>query len=574
MNLRRHSRTTLLRRAARAVAVAAAAALAVGLAACSPAQGDGGGSGANRALIALVQEPGALNHLFSTQSGSELTQALVQEPMFTISETGEYTPWLAKDIPSQENGLISEDGKTVTFTIKDGVKWSDGEPFTADDLAFTIEAIQNPDSATFAEPEYGAIESATVVDEGTLEVKFSEPTPSFLNLFQVTLPKHAFESSTIAQDDPQVRLPLGTGPFVLKEWKSGDSITLDRNDDYWLDPALPKLDGVTIKISPDREATMNAFVAGEFDSVFFFTGADFENLTAQEESGAPITTSISDQPWFVEWLWLNHSDGGDLGTPHPVLGDPAIREAIDRGIDRQSIIDDVLGGFGSLTGSFAYSGVGAVESEPAPYDPEKASAVLDAAGWVPGSDGIREKDGVRASLTFQTIAGDHVRELYQQIIQQNMADIGIELVIENVPSNRLFDSRDQGGLLATGDFDLAMSRAGYAPDPSDWISQFTTASIPSDDNPTGVSTAFWSNAEYDDLAKRISSEMDPDRRAELISELNDVFTGDRVAIPLYAGINGMAWNSRITGVDTSSWYGGWTTGGIANWEVAGTGSDD
>lgn len=574
MNSKRLIRTSLRRRALRASAAVAAATLGLGMVACAPSgNSSSGGSGGDRALIALVQEPGVLNYLFASQSGAELTRALVQEPMFMISETGEYEPWLADAIPTLDNGGISEDGKTVTFTIKEGVTWSDGEDFTAEDLAFTVAAVQDPASLIVAEPEYGAIESTKVVDPQTLEVSFVNPTPSFLNLFQVTLPAHKFDSPAIEESDPQVRLPLGTGPFVLEEWKSGDSITLDRNDDYWVDPGLPKLDGVTVKITPDRESTMTAFAGGEYDSVFFFTGADFENLTQQEADGAPITTSISQEPWFVEWLWLNHSESGDIGSPHPVLGDPAIREAIDRGIDRQAIVDEVLGGFGSLTGSFLYSGVGSVTSEPATFDPAEALEVLDAAGWVPGADGVREKDGVRASVKFQTIAGDHVRELYQQLIQQNLADIGIEVKIENVPSNRLFDSRDQGGLLASGDFDMAMSRDGYAPDPTTWISQFTTASIPSDDNPSGISASWWSNAEFDRLAQEASSEMDPEKRDAVLSEINSLFIGDRVAIPLYAGINGMAWNSRLTGVDTDSWYGAWTSKSVANWEVIGSDSD-
>ncbi|WP_449282905.1 peptide ABC transporter substrate-binding protein [Leucobacter sp.] len=574
MNSKRPIRTSLRGRALRAGAAVAAATLGLGMVACAPAgNASSGGSGGDRALIALVQEPGVLNYLFASQSGAELTRALVQEPMFMISESGEYEPWLAAEIPTLDNGGISEDGKTVTFTIKEGVTWSDGEDFTAEDLAFTVAAVQDPASLIVTDPEYGAIEATRVIDPQTLEVTFSTPTPSFLNLFQVTLPEHEFDSPAIEESDPQVRLPLGTGPFVLEEWKSGDSITLDRNDDYWVDPELPKLDGVTVKITPDRESTMTAFAGGEYDSVFFFTGADFENLTQQEADGAPITTSISEEPWFVEWLWLNHSDGGELGTPHPVLGDPAIREAIDRGIDRQAIIDDVLGGFGSLTGSFLYSGVGSVPSEPAAFDPDAAAKALDDAGWALGSDGVREKDGVRASLKFQTIAGDHVRELYQQLIQQNLAEIGIEVKIENVPSNRLFDSRDQGGLLATGDFDLAMSRDGYAPDPTTWISQFTTASIPSDDNPSGISASWWSNADYDRLVQEASSEMDAEKRSAILGEIDTLFTEERVAIPLYAGINGMAWNSRLTGVDTGSWFGAWTSESIANWEVAGAGSD-
>src|SRR5690606_33601345 len=138
-----------------------------------------------------------------------------------------------------------------------------------------------------------------------------------------------------------------------------------------------------------------------------------------------------------------------------------------------------------LTGAFIYAGWAALDMPVTPYDPDKANEILDAAGWQRGSDGIREKDGVRASLRFQTIAGDQTRELYQQLIQQNMKDIGIELKIENVPSTTIFGSYQEGGLLARGNYDIVMSRDGYEVDPADWAAVFTSDSIPSEENPGG-----------------------------------------------------------------------------------------
>src|SRR5690606_24104738 len=130
-------------------------------------------------------------------------------------------------------------------------------------------------------------------------------------------------------------------------------------------------------------------------------------------------------------------------------------------------------------------------------DPAHAEKVLDKAGWVLGDDGVRVKDGVRASVLYQTIAGDQTRVLYQQIIQQNLADIGIEVKIENAQSDTIFGTKADGGLLANGNFDIAMSRAGRSSDPYSWVEVLTTENIPVEEGATGYSYTWWSNARFD-----------------------------------------------------------------------------
>jgi peptide/nickel transport system substrate-binding protein len=499
-----------------------------------------------RAVVALIQEPGQLSQFFNVQTGS-FVSTLAVERLFVADASGNYVPILASEVPTLENGGLSADFLTVTYKIKPDIKWSDGEPFTADDLVFTYDVYKDPNSTTQAPPAYSFIESVTALDPLTVEVKMNTINPDYLSLWEAVLPKHKFASTAVTQEDPLALIPMGTGPFMITEWKTGDQIVLDRNP-YYRDPEKPYLDGITIKITPDREATIAGFRAGQFDYVFFLAGGDLAAIKSAEVAGEPVHLDIAEGGMQAEFLWFNMSDNGDLSKPHPILGDPAIREAIDFGIDRQSIVDNVLGGFGTLTGSFIYAGWASTNQPPTPYDPEHAKTVLDAAGWVPGSDGIRVKDGTRASLRFQTVAGDTTRELYQQVIQQNMKDIGIELKIENVPSNTLFGGYSEGGLIQVGNYDIVMSRDGFFLDPIEWVSYFTTSWIPSAESPDGWTYAHWSNPQFDQLSDDAAASLDPKVRQPLYNQIDTNFRENRLALPLYQAPRFVAWSTRLGGV--------------------------
>lgn len=554
-------------------AVAAGFAAALVLAGCSsPAADTPDATTGGIAVVALTQEPGMLSPMFSTQSGSNLTYAFVVESLFTTLDTGERVPNLAAEVPTKENGLVSEDGLTVTYKLLEGITWSDGEAFTADDLAFTIDVTKQPETLAILDTEYSSIASYEVIDPQTIAVTFTATQPNFLNLFKQVLPKHRFDGPNIAADNPELREPTGTGPFKISEWISGDEIGFVRNENYWRTDAQPQLDGVTVKINPDLTTAVNGFTRGEFDLVFGMTAGDLDEVAEAVESGAPIT--LNEKPkstGYVEWLWLNNSDKGQLGTPHPVLGDPTVREAIDLAIDREGVLNDVLGGFGTLSNSLVYAGFGGELTKTAPHDPKRAQQILEGAGWKLGSDGVREKDGVRASVKFQTISGDEVRALYQQVIQQNLKEVGIETIIENVPSNLMFGDAKDGGLLATGAHDIMMSRAGKLPDPTEWMVEFESKRIPSGPDSSGYSYAWWSNAEYDALVATVASEMDPEARAEAVHKANKLFADERPAIPIYAAPTAWAWSTNLTGVTDDAWNGPWDTTSSVNWALAGTG---
>jgi peptide/nickel transport system substrate-binding protein len=524
--------------------------------------GDGG-----RLVMALTQEPGSMSRLFDEQSAADLSM-LVVEPLLLPLADGSYEPLLAERVPTVENGDVSADGLRVVYRLREGITWSDGDAFDAQDLAFTVDVVKDPANATVAGPEYGPVEDVVVVDDRTVEVVMSEPNRLYRDLFQDVLPSHRFESTQMGPSDALVELPLGTGPFVFTEWRRGDGLELERNPAYWRDPEKPYLEGISVRVVPDTVAATSSFTNGEYDTVFFFVSADLPNLLRQQADGAPIEVALQETPSWVEWLWLNHSAPGRPGTPNPVLADPAVREAVDLALDRQGIIDTVLEGQGTPVGSYLYAGWAATEIAPTERDVARAAAVLDAAGWVAGPDGVRVKDGTRAALSFMTVAGDASRELYQQIIQQNLAEIGIEVTIRNRPAEEIFAGYADGGALARGDFDFMMSRDGYYIDPKAWTEVFTTASIPGEGNPEGFSYSFRSDPGFDALAERAGAEVDVEAARPLYAELAQRFAADRVAIPLYSSTWGWAWGSDIEGVDaTTYWDGIWPS--VADWRRAG-----
>ncbi len=517
------------------------------LAAQDEATPAGSPTSGGRIVIGLIQEPGQLNGFFSGQSGSFIS-VLAVERLFVANLDGEYEPVLAAEVPTLENGGISEDNLTVTYRLKEGILWSDGEPFTADDIVFTWEVYSDPGSTPNIGSAYELVESVTAIDDLTVEVTMSGINPAYLELWEQVQPRHMFDTTAVTQEHPLARIPLGTGPFVITDWQTGSQITLERNPNY-REEGKPYLDGITIQVTPEKDAAIASYIAGDLDFLYFIVTGDLPVLTDAQDNGEGVEVWVADGGTSVEWLWLNNGFEGDPNTPHPVLGDLAIRTAMDHGIDRQVIIDEVLGGFGTLEGALIFSGWARVAMEPAVYDPEMARQILEDAGWVEGDDGVREKDGVRASVRFQTISGDSTRELYQQVIQQNLGEIGIELNIENVPSNTIFGTYQEGGILARGQYDILMSRDGYDIDPFSWVNLFTTELIPSEENPTGFTYTFYSNPEFDALAQEGISTLDPEVRGEVYDQIVDLFAQDRPAIPLYRSAKAESWRERLAGVD-------------------------
>lgn len=555
--------------------LALAAVLVLSLTACFGAAGRNGGDAADSprsggtAVLAMLQEPGSMNPLFNTEGASSLAIGPVLEPLFVAKADGSYQPVLAAEVPTVDNGGVSADGLTVTYELKPDIKWSDGKPLTAADLAFTFDVIKNPKSTTVATPAYAAVKKVKVEDERTVVVTMSKVNPLYLDLFNVILPKHGFESSAVTNSHELARLPLGSGPFVFTDWQSGDTLTMKKNPKYWRDPTLPRLDGITWKMASDRETAITSFAKGDYDSIWWLLTGDIEALQKEIKRGAPIKVDKARTAGLTEWLWLNHSDPKNPKKPHPVLGDLAVRKAIDLAIDRKSIIDTVLKGNGTLAGGLVSVGKNACTVPVTEFDPAEAKRVLDQAGWKVGADGVREKNGVKASLNFTTIAGSQQRELYQQIIRGNLDDVGIKVTIKNAESSIIFSGYNDGGTLATGDYDMMMSLDGLrTPDPSQFVGYFTKSAIPSKANPSGFTYTHWSDPDFDAAATAAAGSLDPAKAKSQYATACKVFHDERVSIPIFASVDAYGYSSRLGGTDIGYWSGMWQNPSWANWYLA------
>jgi peptide/nickel transport system substrate-binding protein len=514
-----------------------------------------GGASGGTLTIGLFQEPDNLNPYLAVQTASRLVREVTLEGLVSADADGNYIPELAAEVPTTENGGISEDGLTITYTLKEGITWSDGDPFTSADVKFTWEAIMDPGNAVNSQTGYELIESIETPDDTTVVVTFSQLYAPALSLFSIAdavLPQHVLEGEVMGNSDFS-RTPEGTGPFIVTEWTSGDSIILDRNPNYRED-GQPILDRIVFKVIPDQQAGIAQLQSGEVDALWNLDESSVAAIEGQEGIDLQITPSSN-----VEYLGLNLSARGtaDASQPHPVLGDEAVRQALSLAIDRTPIVDELLGGRTEAATSPIGLGWAAPEGlELPPTDPEQAMQLLEEAGWTDeDGDGIREKDGTRLSLEITTPAGQAVREQTEQVLQEQFSAIGVELTINNVPAATLFGNWDENGMLKRGDFDIVMDTWGADLDPAAFLSTlFKSDQIPSEEN-AGEGWNFFrlQDEELDAAIDAGSASLDQDERRDAYRVAVERILDDLVYIPLYkrAVINAFA--SNVAGEEGNPW---------------------
>lgn len=505
--------------------------------------------------IGLFQEPDNLNPYTAVQTASRIVRQMTLEGLVAADPDGNYIPELAAEVPSVENGGISEDGLTITYTLKDGLTWSDGDPLTSADVKFTWEAIMDPDNTVNSRSGYDQIESIDTPDATTVVVNFSALYAPALNLFSIAdavLPAHVLEGQPLDNADFS-RTPEGSGPFVISEWRSGDSIILDRNENYRVE-GQPRLDQIVVKIIPDQQAGLAQLQAAEIDVFWNLDEATVAGVEGSEGIDVQVTPSSN-----VEYLGLNLSERGtaDPSKPHPVLGDDAVRQALVMAIDRTPILEELLGGRTEAATSPIGLGWAAPEglSLPDP-DPEAANQLLEDAGWTDSNgDGIREKDGTKLSLEISTPAGQQLREQSEQILQEQFAAIGVELVINNVPAATLFGSWAENGKLKRGDFDIVMDTWGADLDPDAFLSTlFTSDQIPSEAN-EGEGWNFFrlQDPELDAAIADGRNTLDQEERKAAYRTVVERILDDLVYIPLYKRAVINAFQSRVQGEAGNPW---------------------
>jgi peptide/nickel transport system substrate-binding protein len=562
------------------------------LAACGGTTSGGGGTtpvSGGTITDAISQEPNSLLPERSNQTFSLLVGAATRTPLFASNDKAGITPMLATEVPTVANGGISADGLTYTLHIKQGTKWSDGQPVTTDDVLYTFQ--------TFMDPGYNArdgflqaaseMESVSMPDSNTIMFKLKAPDAAFIALYLTDvlafspLPKHVYgtmKPADLIKSDESFKPTVTNGPFKYSDRVQGDHITVVRDDNY-VGAHKAYLDSVVFKVFADAQTIVTAMQAGQVDTAYFLPADTYDTLkNIPGYNLVPSTVLATFEAWYfnVNGFQLN----GKPATDQP-LSDPAVREALAISFDTKKeihqlwhdlakpICDESIGTFGfdpQLVNSKGYCAYG---SDGKSFDnggPDAAKALLDAAGWKVGSDGVRVKDGKRLSLRISTTSGRKYRENSEALAQAAWKDIGVELKIENHPSGDLF-----GPILfpetGTGNsaFDIAEYATGVGTYPDNrcfFNSKFTPQAA-------GCNPGYYKNDQVDQLTEQALKVTDSAAAKPLLTQIHTLANKDVPIVWLYAFPNLNEANARLHNYKPSgegpdeTWNIGewWLTGG-------------
>ncbi len=521
------------------------------------------------------QAPTLINPHFATGTKDQDASYLFYEPLAVWDADGNLMPKLAAEIPSRDNGGLAADGRSVTWKLKQGVKWHDGQPFTADDVVFNWQYAADPATAAVTSGQYTGLK-VEKIDDHTVHIAFDKPRPfwaeAFVGNYGMIIPKHIFEPyiGAKSRQAPANLAPIGTGAYKFKEFHPGDIVTGTINEDYH-EPNRPFFDAVEMKGGGDASSAARAVLqTGEFDYAWNLQVAD--NVLKQFEEGGKGRVQLT-KGSSIEHIQLNTTDPNkevdgersSIKTVHPTLSDPAVRQALKLLIDRAAVQKYIYGRTGETTANYICGPALFVSKDTSwEFNVAKATDLLDKAGWKPGPDGIRAKDGKKLDYVFQTSI-NQPRQQNQEIIKAACKQAGINIQIKAVLASVYFSS-DVGNpdtyTKFYADLQMYTTQPGR-PDPGQWMQSFLSTEIADKANKwSGRNITRWRNAEFDKTWNESQSELDPMKRAALLIKCNDMVVNDVVAIPeiFRYGVSGVVKNlhASLTGWDND-------TSNLADW---------
>jgi peptide/nickel transport system substrate-binding protein len=501
--------------------------------------------------VLMWQGPTIANGHLSQGTKDYVAARFCCEPLLTVSADGVFTPVLATEVPSTANGGLSADGKTVTYKLKPNVKWADGQPFTADDVAFTFDYVSNRDTAAVTAGSYASLESVQAVDPLTVRLTFKQPTGGwfvpFLGYNGTILPKHTLSNyvGTAARDAPFNLKAFGTGPYQIQDFKPGDVLTLIPNPNY-REPNKPAFSQVRIKGGGDATSAGRAVLqTGEYDYAW---NLQVESQVLNELLQGGKGDLVLSPGGGVEQIFFNLADpttevDGERSSPnskHPFLTDQRVRSAMALAIDRATIATQLYGQTGGPTLNVLTIPTNLVSKNTSfEFNLDKANQMLDQAGYARGGDGIRvTPSGTRMHVVFQT-STNTLRQKEQDIVKDGWQKIGIETELKSVDASVYFASdagnpdtyghfsADAEMFTSTPDspFPLLYMKRFYARDPNtDWAQKSNAWSAPN--------FLKWQDNEYDRLFDAVGSEIDQAKAATEWQAMNDRVINAGVVVPL------------------------------------------
>ena len=513
------------------------------------------------------QAPTLLNPHFATGTKDQDASRIFYEPLAGFDPDGNVVPILASEVPSVSAGTLARDLTWVTWKLKRGVTWHDGKPFTADDVVFNWEFVADPATSAVTSGSYREISKIETPDPYTVKLVFNKPQPFWADAFCGTrgqiIPKHHFDAyrGAKSREAPANLKPVGTGAFRFVDFKPGDVVRAEINPGYHV-PNRPFFDAVEMKGGGDAVSAARAVLqTGEYDYAWNMQVED--DILLRLEQGGKGRMNV----WAtgtMEHIQLNNTDPwtevdgerSSLKTTHPLLSDPAVRQALNLLVDRASVQEQIYGRQGQTTANYLNAPSRFRSSNMKwEFNVEKAIGILEAGGWKRGGDGIRAKDGKRLKLLYQTSI-NAPRQKNQQIVKQAAAKAGIEIEIKSVTASVFFSS-DPANPDTYPHFysDIQMYNNGpNAPDPQYFMNQFVSWEVASKANKwQGRNITRWRNEEYDRAYTAADSELDPVKRAALFIKMNDLIIQNVVVIPVLWRNGASASVANLRGMDLSGW---------------------
>jgi peptide/nickel transport system substrate-binding protein len=523
-----------------------------GQATAAPAAGASTKPAGGTLKLLLWQAPTILNSHLAVGTKDNIAARCCTEPLLSVDNDGVFTPILASDVPTTQNGGLSSDGKSVTYKLKSGIKWADGQAFSAEDVAFTFEFISNPESSAITAGSYSAVEKVEAVDPGTVKVTFKEPTGGWFVPFVGTngqiLPKHIMKDFVGAKsrEAPLNTKLIGTGPYMVEDFKPGDLVIYKPNPNF-RDAAKGLFERIELKGGGDPTTAARAvFQTGEFD---YSWNLQVEAPVLQEIMNGGKGDLVAAPGSGVEQVYFNMADNtketngerGAPGTEHPFLRDVKVREAMALAIDRATMVKQLYGPTGEETPNMLTTPANLrSKNTTAEFNIDKANKILDDAGYKKGGDGIRmTPSGVRMKVVFQTSINS-LRQKEQAIIKDGWQKIGIETELKSIDAGVFFGS-DPGNpdILTRFSTDTQMFTSTFdSPFPVAYMNRFYTGPdqmrtwAHKGNNWSGRNFVKWKNDEFDKLWGQVLVEQNTEKAAGIWAQLNEIVVKDFASVPL------------------------------------------
>jgi peptide/nickel transport system substrate-binding protein len=515
-----------------------------------PARAAVGRGGSGTVKILYWEAPTILNpHLAQGTKDFDASRVCL-EPLLTVDAAGTFTPVLAVNVPSRANGQVAADGKSVVYKLKNGVKWADGRPFTADDVVFTYQFVSNKATGATTYATYDNVENVVVVDPLTVKITFKTPTPAwylpFVGVNGMVLPRHALAgyAGAGARNAPFNLKSFGTGPYKVDTFHPGDIVVYSINQ-YYRDADKPAFDQVQFKGGGDATSAARAVLeTGEYDYAW---NLQVEWPVLQHIAAGGRGKIITGHGGGVEQIYCNMTDPNktvdgqrsSVKAPHPFLTDARVRQAMGLAIDKETMARQLYGATGDaiddvLTTPTSYLS----PSERVAYDVAKANRLLDEGGYTRGPDGIRRKGTIPMRVTFQTSVNS-LRQKEQEIVKAGWTAIGVGTTLKSVDAGVFFSSspgnKDTYAHFYT-DTEMFTSTFG-SPFPAPYMERFYSGDpakdIPQRENDwSGDDITRWVDPEYNRLYDQALVELDPAKNRDLWITMNNLVVSQGVSLPL------------------------------------------